>query len=577
MNQAQEAAYKQANPPSRKATIMGKIIEIFFKERRYQFYFIGAVILVIYAKTVLFNFTYMDDNVLVLVNKFFLKDLRNILEAFRSDAFGREIGHYYRPLLTVSFILDAQLSGISPVIYHLTNIILHIVSTCLLLVFFNKLGYSNEKSLFFSLIFAVHPVLAQAVAWIPGRNDTLLAVFSFTSFIFLIRYCGQRNIMDYLTHMIFLMLALFTKETAVLLAPVFAVYMWLLLKERVYSSKNITLIYGWAIALGVWLAARMIFIKSLYDIPAQYKLKFTVEGIPALVQYTGKILFPFNLSALPMIRDTTYMYGATAIVLLSAALVLSPRKRMNNIVFGVFWFVIFLLPTFCMPNSHELEHRLYMPMAGFFMVLEEVNLGLSKIFYYIFGITVILLFAAITFIHSDIFKDRRAYWENAVKYSPHSSLAHQGAGLNYLCDGKLEQSEKELKESIRLDDYNSRASHIILGMIYWSENMFNDSENEFKLAIKMDPWLDMGYADYAGFCYSRKRMEEAEFYWKKAIELNANNVDVYKKLATLCYNSGRREEAARYSGLLKEKWNIDYVPEDNRRDFNAKGEIDAGK
>ena len=558
---------------------MGKIIETFFKERRYQFYFIGAVILALYARTILFNFTYMDDNVLVLVNKFFLKDLRNILAAFRSDAFGREIGHYYRPLLTVSFILDAQLSGISPVIYHLTNIVLHIVSTCLLLVFFNKLGYSKEKSLFFSLIFAVHPVLAQAVAWIPGRNDTLLAVFSLASFIFLMRYCEQRKIADYFGHIIFFIFALFTKESAVLLAPVYIIYIELLLKERAFSSKNITLIPGWIIALGLWLSARMLFIKSAYEVSALDKFRFTVEGMPALLQYIGKILFPFNLSVLPLIKDTTFVFGGISLILIAAALFLSRQKRVNNIIFGVFWFLAFLLPSFFLPHDihHELEHRLYMPMAGFLIMLGEIDLGFSKKMYYISGAALVLLFGALTFKHCDAFKDRYAFWQNALQNSPHSYLSHLGAGINYLSDGKTEESESELKESIKYDGHNNTNAHILLGMVYWSKNMFNEAEVEFRQAIEIDPNSELGITSYAGFCYSRKRMNEAEFYWKKAVELNPSNVDVYKKLAMLYYSSGRPEEAGRYISLLKKKWNVDYDLRDNGGDINTKGEIGQGK
>ena len=168
---------------------MKNIMESIFKEKRYAYYLIAVVVIALYAKAVFFDFTYLDDNILVLVNRYFLKDLGNIIKAFRFDAFGREFGYYYRPMLTISLMLDAQISGVSPVIYHVTNILIHLAASCLVFRFFVKSGYPQDKSLLISLIFAVHPVLTQAVVWIPGRNDSLLTVFSLLSFIFLIFIC----------------------------------------------------------------------------------------------------------------------------------------------------------------------------------------------------------------------------------------------------------------------------------------------------------------------------------------------------------------------------------------------------
>jgi protein O-mannosyl-transferase len=90
---------------------------------------------------------------------------------------------YYRPMMTISLILDAQIGGASPFIYHFTDIVIHLLASCLLFLFFKKLNYRKDLSFFFALIFAIHPVLSQAVGWIPGRNDTLLTVFILLAFI----------------------------------------------------------------------------------------------------------------------------------------------------------------------------------------------------------------------------------------------------------------------------------------------------------------------------------------------------------------------------------------------------------
>jgi tetratricopeptide (TPR) repeat protein len=312
----------------------------------------------------------------------------------------------------------------------------------------------------------------------------------------------------------------------------------------------------------VWMCARNSFLKPAYGISIERQIKLLFESLPALIQYAGKIVFPVNLSVLPVIKDTTFIYGGAAIAIILLALALSIYKRPERIYFGLFWFLVFLLPSFCVPNNYFHEHRLYLPIIGFMIMVSGIGVQLNARASRLAGLLLIIALSALTFRHSGNYKDRYAYWANAVKTSPHSSLAHQGAGLNYLYDGKMDESEKELKESAMFDGRNAN-THIRLGMVFWSKKMYAESEEEFRLAISLDPSLDLGYAAYAGFCYSTKREKEAEMLWKKAIELNPENIDVYKHLAVLCFRDNRPEESAQYCSLLRKKWGIDFAPVDN--------------
>ena len=156
-----------------------------FLTRWKPYFWIAVVGFLLYARTVLFKFVYLDDNSLILDNFFFIRRLSNIAAAFRNDVFisSSFADAYYRPLLTTSFILDAQLSGQSPVLYHLSNIIYHIIASMLVYKLFKTLKIKKDTSLILALVFVVHPVLTQAVAWIPGRNDSLLTIFFISSFL----------------------------------------------------------------------------------------------------------------------------------------------------------------------------------------------------------------------------------------------------------------------------------------------------------------------------------------------------------------------------------------------------------
>lgn len=161
--------------------------KIFLKGWRPYFWLLLLGFL-IYYQTLHFNFVYFDDDILVISNQKFISQLSNIPQAFKDDVFLSFFDVYYRPLLTVSFIFDAQLSGGAPWAYHLTNLLLHLISTLLLYLLLKKLGVIKDLAFFFAAVFAVHPVLSQAVGWIPGRNDPLLALFLLSSFIFFLYF-----------------------------------------------------------------------------------------------------------------------------------------------------------------------------------------------------------------------------------------------------------------------------------------------------------------------------------------------------------------------------------------------------
>jgi hypothetical protein len=154
----------------------------------YPFFWLVIVSYLLYFKTLAFRLTYFDDNLLIQNNYWFLKDSANIIRAFRESVFMSSDDTFYRPFLTLSLMLDAHLGGFSLAIFHLTNICLHAISAILVFVLFEELSFGRKLSFLAAMVFAVHPALSQAVAWIPGRNDSLLALFVLAAFICFLRF-----------------------------------------------------------------------------------------------------------------------------------------------------------------------------------------------------------------------------------------------------------------------------------------------------------------------------------------------------------------------------------------------------
>ena len=149
--------------------------------------FIALAVLAVYATAPSFNFIGFDDTEILKQRYFIIGDLSKIKLAFTTDAFLGTNGSFYRPLQTVSFMLDALIGGPKPFIYHFTNLVLYIVGSLCVFWLLLTLGYQRLLSLLLALVFALHPMFVPMVAWVPTRGDLLLTIFVIVSFILFIK------------------------------------------------------------------------------------------------------------------------------------------------------------------------------------------------------------------------------------------------------------------------------------------------------------------------------------------------------------------------------------------------------
>lgn len=483
----------------------------------------------LYFKSIFFGFTYLDDNVLILDNLPFLQNIFNIFSAFTKEVF--EVFHilhssaaYYRPLLTISFMPDAILGGQSPVIYHFTNIVIHLIAASLVFKLLAKLKYSNIVSLILSAIFLVHPALTQAVAWIPGRNDSLLAVFILSSFIFFIDFIEARKNISIFCSVFFFLLALFTKETAVILPFVCLLYIFL----KRFSVKYFLIKFGawWAVSFIIFFLLRHIALKNPISMSSADIFLSVFSNLPAAIQLLGKIFFPFNLSVLPIIQDTTFIWGVLAVFFMAG---LAIKNRSYLMLFGLVWFAVFLLPSFIRSNpsivADFIEHRLYLPIVGILIFLAESRLWQYLNKRYLFFCAVLAIFFGIlNFIHQNNFSNKMAFWKNAAITSPHSPLAQRNLGAMYYLEGQYDLAEEYCKKSLVLNKFEQMV-HNNLGLIYANKGLFKEAEQEYLEELSFNPYYDNAHFNLGLLYYKMNRLEEAKKEWKKTLEINPDHRD----------------------------------------------------
>ena len=384
----------------------------------------------VYITSVSFGYTELDDSIFIKDFQGYNEDLHNLIASFGRGLFDAVKDPYYRPLFSDAMILNYQLSGTNIMGYHIVNILLHAATVVLLYKLFRKLGIQELTAFILTLVFAVHPVLSQAVAWIPGRNDTMLAVFVLSFFLFAIDYSNNGKIRDLALSATFLLLAFFTKETSVFAPPAAFILLVFVLHKNWLDKRNLLLYAKWVGVYLVWFLARSMATTASSGIASAQGLSDAVHRLPVIIQYIGKIFFPFNLSVFPTQQDTVYYYGIAAIVLLVIILFLYKQRNMKVVLGSLGIFLLFLMPALLVPNklnAETFEHRLYLPIIGILLMLPQTilfNNNLTPKQLFISGIAVCGVFTVINIYHQQSFSDPKTFWAQAMETSPNSAYAN---------------------------------------------------------------------------------------------------------------------------------------------------------
>ena len=502
--------------------------------------------LVLYAKIVFFDFTALDDQFFVIDHAGFNQHLGNIFSAFSQGLFVPKNDSYYRPVFLIDMIIENHLFGVSPWGYHLMSLLFHIASVCLLYLFLHRIKLGETPALVLALVFAVHPVLTQTVAWIPGRNDMLLMIFLLTGMIFTINYALRRKWQDFVLQLVFFLLAIFTKETAIII-PLLTFFI-LLFVIKTSGKPLVFLSIGWGATIFFWFFMESAVKQSGNKFPVREMIESAISRIPAFPQYLGKIFFPVNLSVHPQVNEISMVWGILAIAVTIALVFFSGSFRKPLTILGILWFLLFLLPVLAVPkifNDLVYEHRLYIPMIGILLVLSQTFLFSGKLSewqqYLVFGL-VILGFGAMSFIRVDYFKDPLAYWSRAVVESPGNAYS-----LEMKATWVRDEAEQErlFREAYAIDP-TLKDINLYLGKVAFNNKNYAEAEKFLKKELTLaSAKVPDNYFLLGQIAYQQKDYTRVKEYMSEGLKISPEgNAEAYSLIAQACFFENKPDSAA---------------------------------
>ncbi len=506
--------------------------------------------IIIYFKCLFFGITNSDDEVLIAGNLPFLHDFSNILKVFTTDAFylHKEID-LYRPLQSLTYILDAQWGGDTIFFVHLTNLKLHILSCLTVYHLLLRLDFRQKLAFTGALIYAVHYLFMTAVAWIPARGDLLLALCTFLALLALIKSLEQPNWANLLFHLLFFTLALFAKENGLVLPLLFAAYLWTHRRTVQLTRKHLLLpIYYSVAGILYWLLKT----AAVADSSAERGWGAFMKNLHHLPEMVAKFYLPVNMSTLPAYKLSATLCGVLIITVLLVLFHFCRDLRKRQALFYPSWFLLFILPgmtyypNFYSFSNEHVDHRSYLICFGLLLINLYVvqQYALEKSGYFKVVVVVVLGYlAAFNLILSGSYRNPAEFALRAINMESKSALAYANYGTEKFLQGDELEALRYLNQALRIVRKFMPALHY-RARIYVNRGMYREALADLDTIFSVDPEYDA--SDYTLRGKIKAELQDytgAESDYATALRLDPGLVDARVAIGRLRHVQGRMAEA----------------------------------
>ncbi len=571
--------------------------------------FVAITTFAVFLPSLWNGFINWDDNDYVYNNNF----IRVLDSELLKSAFGGFYASNWHPLTWLSHAFDYAIWGLNPFGHHLVNNILHSINTFLVIllaaglievaVSSKQYEVSAQNSGAYSLVtasysrftlitaattgllFGLHPIHVESVAWVAERKDLLCALFYLLSVMTYMRYAGntrkdrQQDIMtmteqqpfnkSYLLSLCFFALALMSKPMAVSLPLVLLILDWCPF-NRISSLKTLWIssiekLPFFALSLISSILTVLAqesggSIRSVADIPLASRM---ILAAKSPISYLVKMTLPLNLTpfyAYPgnvSLLSTKYILPVVIVAAVTAACIAAIRKQ--RLWIGVWsYYLITLLPVLGIVQVGDqamADRYAYLPSIGPLFVIgltaaiiykKISNSGRLRVVFaigsFLIATAIVVSLAYATITQLGIWKDSIAFWKYVIEKEPSLALAHNNLGQEYISRGRFDMAIEEIRTALTLKP-NDAGAYSNLGAAYFSKGLFDTAMEQYRTALRLKP-AEAGFHYNIGYAYlSRGQFDKAVEHFRIALSLRPNEAEAHNNLGIAYFSAGQFDRA----------------------------------
>jgi len=509
----------------------------------------------------------------------------------------------YYPLLHSAFWLEHHLWGDAVLGYHLTNVFLHALSAFLLVLIMRSL--SLPGGWLAGLVFALHPVCVEAVAWISEQKSALSGVFYLASALAYLRFDRTRKTPHYALAAGLFVLALLSKTVTASLPAALLVVLWWK-RGRIELRRDVLPLLPW-FAAGAAAGLFTAWVEKTYigaegaDFTLNAGQRLLLAG-RVILFYASKVLWPANLMFTyprwEIDAGVWWQYLFPAAVLTAGALLLRLARRNRGPLAGFLFFGGTLFPVLGFLNvypfrfSYVADHFQYLACLGLIVPLAAVavRLPIDRIAKMGLAAAVPLVLGTLTYLQAGSYRDAETLYRDTLARNPDSwmarnnlgyILAHKPGGLadaivqyqaalsikpDYAgahlnlgnafaqMPGRLPEAIAEYEAALRIRPNYPEARNSLGSALLEMPGRLEDSIAEFRAALRLNPNYPEAHNNL-GYALSRtpERLAEAVEHYRASLRIRPESAAAHYNLATaLAKMPGRQQEAiAEYEEALR--------------------------
>jgi tetratricopeptide (TPR) repeat protein len=527
--------------------------------RKNRFFLIAILVLIftsilLYGKTAGYDFVNYDDLSYVINNKMIKNPtVNNIKKMFTEHYFAN-----YQPLVHLSYAVEHKLYKLNASGYHITNIILHTINSILVLLLIYTMTKSSWISLFIALLFSLHPMQVESVAWISERKGLMCAFFYLLSFMAYIRFSRKKKIPFYFLSIILFLFSLLSKPMSITFPVILVLFDYY--EDKLTRAKVIEKAPFFIMA--ALFSVIMLFAQGrggsmTYEKTTNFFVNFIFANYN-IGFYISKLIAPFKLSVHYEYPLTIYYLSkefivSVIVILCIIAYLVNFKKIKREVNFGILFFLISLFPILrFIPIGDTLiaDRYVYIPIIGFSFAITSLFSSLSVDKKTLKKVLIVLVsgyflfLGSLTYARCEVWKDGHALWANLLEDYPDSLYAVLGLGGFYMTRKDFNNARKHYFSALKYKPSRKKALYNI-GLSYVNEN---DIENAWKyLTMLIDEFPDNRFADVymhlGNICDVTGAFDDAVKFYNKSLSLNPGSSLTHYNYAMTLENYGKIEKA----------------------------------
>lgn len=515
-----------------------------------------AVTMAVYSQAAGFGFVNYDDPDHLSANPHVMHgfSMANIAWAFTSAHASNWI-----PLTWLSYMLDTQIFGLRSGPLHLVNVALHAISTLLLFGFLHRATGARWRSALVALVFALHPLHVESVAWLAERKDVLCVLFCLLTLWAYLKYSERPSALRYAAVALLFACALLAKPLAVTLPLVLLLLdLWPL--RRFERTKSAALVTEKLPLLALSMAASIV----TYVVQQGSGAISGVERIPLLDRisnalasyfiYLVKFAWPSNLAVFyPYPNSPAWILAAAGLITIALLTWLALRQVRARPYFatGWLWYLITLLPMIGLVQAGlqaRADRYMYLPMIGLSIA---ITWGLADWFerrkwnqslLAAAACAVCAAWTVVTFETVDNWRDSIALFEHAVAVTEGNYVAHHNLGVALRDAGRVDDAVVEFQEAVSIRPQAADMQEN-LGEALIAAGRAAEAEPHLVRALELRPDFAKAHVDLGSALVRTGKMNEAASQYREALRLQPDFAEAHYGLGGILARQGLMREA----------------------------------